>query len=231
MLEHARQGRSLFALVMVFALGCSRPGDGAPPPPPPSAPPAPDDGVVSEYLGYAAINTTLRTRLMRAGTHFELSSYLTPPEGAASDTTLGGAQPPSLVDLLGSYDAKGLRETRENGIPNAFNVVLWNVILSAFATDLGAVCNADTAPLVAELDGAVLADVRALCTWPSPDATSPESMRRFFSDVMAFDAPPEELDAFRALFSGPDFADMQGSDVVTAMTRAIVLNPHFLLRK
>ena len=75
------------------------------------------------------------------------------------------------------------------------------------------------------------ADVASLCTWPSPASKNPDLLQRFWTDVMGFDAPPEEFRAFKDAFSDPEFAGWAPADVVAAMTRAILLNPHFLLRK
>jgi hypothetical protein len=223
-----RPGLGALLLTMALALGAGCSDDPAAHPAAAQTCPAaaPDDGAIAEYWGYQQITTTLRVRLMRSDTDFELTWYIAnPSESELPPNALDG-----LTDLLGSYESDGLTQTRENGIPNALSAVLWNVLLSSFASDLGAVCTGQSR-VANELAPDVAADFEALCGWPAKQSRAPELLERVWRHVMAFDAPPEELAAFQELFESSELLSWQPPQVISAIVRSMVLNPHFLLRK
>jgi hypothetical protein len=69
-----------------------------------------------------------------------------------------------------------------------------------------------------------------LCTWPSGEARSEEVMIAFWLAMMGYNAPKSEYEAWRD-FVRKTYAQNKPQEVVSAMTLAIMLNPHFLLQR
>jgi hypothetical protein len=105
--------------------------------------------------------------------------------------------------------------------------VIWQVTLSGFARSMGASCQAPALPLHPRF----LAELKRLCAWPAAEAKSDAVMMAFWLGVMGYEAPRAEYVAWRHFFLTSSYKDRPAAETVSAMTLAIVMNPHFLLQR
>lgn len=181
---------------------------------------------VGEYKGLEEIDATLRTRLMAdPNGSFTLANYL----------KSNGASDAGLSALLGQWTGNGLEVEFRSGKPNAVNFVLWHIAITGLAQDLAGQCpgeaeNPEGAATLA-LSDAFKAVLEPMCHWPLTSAKADEALEALWLATMAFDAPKTELDAFKAFAKDDVFAKAPAREATAAFLTAIMLNPHFLLRK
>jgi hypothetical protein len=128
--------------------------------------------------------------------------------------------------LLGTWSTFGSEHGFQNGTPNALSMVIWHVTLSGFARSMGASCQGLQMPLHPRF----VAELRKLCAWPAAEAKADSVMMAFWLSLMGYDAPRTEYIAWRNFFLTSSYKDRPASEAVSAMTLAILMNPHFLLQ-
>jgi hypothetical protein len=162
----------------------------------------------SQFRGYAAIEKILNGRMSSEKNEIRLSNYL--------DT--------NLHVLLGSYQAGVYR----NGVPIAVNFLLWKIVMSGFASEASKLCQGEGQE---HFDPEYLEIVSYLCQWPGSAAKNETALQNFWLVHMGYDAPETEYTAWKEFFLTSDYKDASAGKVIPSMVTAILMNPHFLLRK
>lgn len=171
---------------------------------------------VGSYKGLAAIESALKTRVFPNDTYFSLGNYL------------GENNEAGLPSLLGTYDGRPGSSSLQNAAPNAVNTMLWQIVMEGAAVSISFnACAASASTLEAHLKQTA----KTICDWPlgSPDRT--KTLQEFWLDLMRYDAPKAEMDAWIRHVSTADtpFAALQGQALVKDLTQSILMNPYFLL--
>jgi len=185
-----------FALVLAFAIGLY---------------PARALPQTSQFKGWAAISQELSTRIAPAGEPLDLGEFL-----PADD----------MEDLLGTWSTFGTEHTFRNGVPNALNLMIWQVTLSGFANAVGESCEKDRLVFHPRFD----AVLHKLCAWPAPAAKDEAVLLDFWLGIMGHNAGEDEYIAWREFFL-TQYRDRKPAETIAAMTLAITMNPRFLLHR
>ncbi len=167
---------------------------------------------MSQFKGMTATSQGLSARIAPAAMPMELDWYL-PAYG--------------LDHLLGSWFTFGSEHSFQNGTPNALSMVIWHVTLSGFANSMGASCQWPQLALHPQF----LANLKKLCAWPAAEAKTDDVLQAFWLAVMGYDAPRAEYVAWRDFFLASSYKERPAPETISAMTLAIVMNPHFLLQR
>ena len=168
---------------------------------------APADSA-SQLRGAAAVEKILNARVSREGLNISLSDYLNF----------------SLHGLLGSYQNGVFR----NGTPISTNFTLWKIVMTGFAAEAVKLCEGEGQQ---KFNAEYLESMSHLCQWPANTAKTDAALENFWLAHMGYDAPPEEFHAWKTFFLNSEFRDEPAMKAVPAMVTAILMNPHFLLRK
>lgn len=179
---------------------------------------------IGEYKGAAALEKSLRARLLVEGARFRLADYVDP----------SGQTEPGLVDLLGKYVKAGGVTAFHNGAPNALNAALWHAVMGRLAGRIALTCGADAdGPSPLPLRPDALASVTAVCAWPDAAAQSEDVLHDFWLTFMGYQAPSGEFEAWRSWFvaEASPYQQRPAKEVVKAMLTALFMSPHFLLTK
>jgi hypothetical protein len=179
---------------------------------------------VADFRGFLVVDGILTQRLMADGGRFFLGTYL---DSYRFDDLYG------LPQLLGYDVGGGVRAGFRNGKANAINMVLWHLTLTSLAADVARHCRGDAPVGTASvaLKPRFLETLQPLCAWPAAGARSTAALVQLWQGVLSYDAPRAEFEAFKDFFQGPTYAQADGEDAVAAMMTAMLLNPHFLVRK
>jgi hypothetical protein len=200
------------SILAVVAIGCH-----ASQPPADTAPIDPSQAAT--FRGYAAIQNDLYAKFIAPGASFELSLYL----GASGD---------ELSKLVGRADGFGVAYGVKNGQPNAMNVLVWRMMLRAFASDLAASCPhsrlASVSSQVLALSDAAKPIVGALCAWPAADDAT---VGAAWDLVVADLAPAASKAAFVRYARGADLLGRTADDAIPDVWLGALLHPSFLLEQ
>ncbi len=189
----------------------------------------PVNEAVADFKGFFAIDGAVRDRMLdlEASDQFYLGRYL---DSYSRQRAFG------LPELLGVETGNGVRSGFRNGKANAVNVVLWHLAVSGLAADVAKVCDAGSPDVGYQmrLSDSFVDILLPLCK-QGDDVEIVAARDRLWDEVMAYDAPQEEKDAFLAAF-GEDgelgtLSGEGGAPSVRGMMTAIMMNPHFLIRK
>ncbi|HEX4924928.1 MAG TPA: hypothetical protein VFV50_12620 [Bdellovibrionales bacterium] len=162
----------------------------------------------SPYWGYAAIERTLNARIGARGDSFQMYMYVGP----------------GPVSLLGTYQGGAFR----NGLPSPTNLMLWKIAMTGIARDIAKTCMAQEQE---RFNAEFLAAVSHLCRWPAASAQTDAVLEDLWLALMGYSAPEEEYLAWRGFLKSDYMQKLDAGQAVTAMATAILMNPHFLLRK
>ncbi len=178
------------------------------------------------YRGFSAIERLLAERILMEGSEFSFQkSYLkleSPiPEAPSPDTF-------SLISLLGAYDPFSGNNQFQNGVPNAINMMLWQLLLQLTADDVGNYCRGAGRLPLHPFFKAILDPI---CRWPAAEAKTDGNLRNFWLSVMGYDAPEEEFLAWERFALTSRLSEKPAVEAVSQLFFLITYNPHFLLRK
>jgi len=165
----------------------------------------------SQFKGWEAISKELSARIAPKGEPLELDQFLP----AAS-----------MDELLGTWSTFGTEHSFRNGVPNALNLMIWQVTLARFAHEVGQSC---TTPRLA-LHPRFIATLQKLCAWPAAEARDEGVLLDFWTSVMGYDASADEYAAWRDFFLR-EYQGRPAAETVAAMTLAVTMNPRFLLHR
>jgi hypothetical protein len=165
----------------------------------------------AQFKGINALSKELSARIAPEEAPIELDLFM-PADG--------------LDQLTGTWSTFGAEHTFQNGQPNAVNMVLLRLAFSRFADSVANSCK--TPQLI--FNEPFFDTLEALCTWPSGEAQSEDVMVEFWLAMMGYNAPKSEYEAWRD-FVRKTYARNKPQEAVSAMTLAIMLNPHFLLQR
>jgi hypothetical protein len=172
------------------------------------------------FKGYTEINRILMERVIGPG--FSLGTYLGEPYVEA--------QPGTLLELLGMYETGGLSGGFANAVPNSLNTMLWALLLSGLADDIGGVCTGavskDWLTLTPDFQDALM----PLCDWPKASATSVVALKTYWDALMFYDAPESEFEVWETFAEEEAKTNETAAVAVSRLTVAALLNPYFLLR-
>jgi hypothetical protein len=176
----------------------------------------------NRYKGYAEINQILKERVTGI-TGFELGKYFGEPYSAP----VAG----SLIELLGTYTGADIDGAFRNGAPNSMNLLVWAVLLSQFAREIGGTCPGLTAgkPLSLPLSEDFRRVLSPLCQWPKTVATSPVALKAYWDALMGYDAPSDEFESWLTFASQEAGSGSTAPTAISRITVAALLNPYFLL--
>lgn len=194
------------ALCLVVA-GC---GDSSPSDDPPV-----DPSGAASYRGYAAVEDELYAKFVADGQAFELSDYL----GTSGD---------ELSNLVGRPTGFGASFDPGQTTPNAMNVLVWRMMLQAFAHDLAAACPHAKGAAVQLPKAALRADaagvVQGLC---AGGAAGDDALGAAWDYVVGVRAPASSRAAYIKMAHG--LRTQTGDDAVADLWLAALLHPSFLL--
>ena len=182
---------------------------------------------LGDYRGYFAVQRTVAERGFLPYQAPELAAYVVP-----SGTPVMPGVIPSVVDLLGIYGGN-LNADFKNGTPNVVSVLVYHVMFSGFSKDLGSLCDSaspDPFKLRAGRNPSLTAALESICAWPAESARTEDTLFSYWTLWMGFDAPQEEFEAWQD-FVLKTYSNSSAVETVNAISLAIFLNPHFLLRK
>jgi hypothetical protein len=166
-----------------------------------------------EFWGYRMTNRKLLQSIIREGEDFELYRYL------------GSSK---LADLLGFFPSNEVDGKFRNGKPSAANVMLWGLMMENFSKAIGDTCYGQG--VSHSFRDQFVTDLLTLCKWPSMEAKDPALWDRLWFSLMFYDAPPEELEAWKQLFLTGDFDSASANEVLSSAVFTVFLNPYYLLR-
>jgi hypothetical protein len=173
--------------------------------------PLPVVAQTSQFKGWAAISRELSTRIAPADEPLDLGEFL-----PADD----------MEDLLGTWSTFGTEHTFRNGVPNALNLMIWQVTLSGFANAVGETCKKDRLVLHPRFSETL----HTLCKWPDAAAKDEAVLQGFWMGVMGHNAGEDEYIAWRDFFLS-EYGGRKPGETIAAMTLAITMNPRFLLHR
>ncbi|MGE0616820.1 MAG: hypothetical protein AB7P04_14405 [Bacteriovoracia bacterium] len=188
--------------------------------------------VVANFRGHQVIAQLLRDRFLTAGAKpWQFSMYLSDDSGMPSDPSMGGLG--SLLDLMGTLGGGPLNSRFQNGQANAVNSLLWHLVLSGVAEDLGSICDGGRKRGFnpEDLKGEVRNRVMVACPWPAPEAKTDAVLLDFWLTVMSYDAPYSEFEAWRDFVRSGALDGLHDKYAVRELAYAILFNPHFLVTK
>ena len=172
----------------------------------------------SQYKGFVKTENILTERIMAVGEPIMLPRYLPgTPSGFGS-----------IYELLGTYESVIGTRTYKNGHPNSLNILIWYVLLSSLAKDLGENC---IRPTTLKFNPVFAQNLQSICNWPQASAKDETVMENFWIALMGYDAPQEEYFAWRDFFKTSSYQNRTAEETVSAMSEAIFLNPFFLLER
>lgn len=202
-----------------------------PPTAEPEKAPLADDTVATlqsnRYRGYDAVNYALSQRLVD-DPNFQLSYYIED----TSDLGIFAAFVTTLKDLLGGRFGTGLLSGFRNGSPNSVNLTLWQVAFNGLASDVKGICQADNSKIGPFQTRAAFRDAAlALCAWPLDKATRGPALAAFYQEIMQYDAPSNEREAWLAFAVSEDMLALPADQALYNLTFAALYNPHMLISK
>lgn len=165
--------------------------------------------------GHTEMAATLQNRIMTTGETFSFYPYL---------SGLDGNTAKSLLDLTGTRPQGG--GDIINGNPNALNMLVLKLVLYKFSKAIASGCN----HTVAKWNSSFRHALYNICEWPKDSAKDPKVMEAFWLSLMGYDAPHEELEAWRNFFLSSSYKNRSAKETVAAMSFAILYNPHFLIK-
>ncbi|MBY0470147.1 hypothetical protein K2X30_03190 [bacterium] len=168
------------------------------------------------FRGFVETDQTVNQRLLRSP-KTSLGTYV--GEGTKDFDT-------ALLELMGVYKSTGLTTGYQNAQPNGVNLLLWYLVFSGFSEDFGKLCEDSSL-----LNDETLTLAKPLCAWPAASARTEENLEALWLQVMRYDAPIEEYQAWRDFFLGPEFEKVSHQELLQSASFAIFMNPYFLLRK
>ena len=171
----------------------------------------------SQYKGFEKTQNLLIERMIKPGKALYLPMYI--------PGTYSGIN--TIYELLGTYSSFGTIRTYKNGQPNSLNVLLWYVLLSSLADDLGGNCIKPTMEFNPQFEKSF----QAICAWPATKAKDDSVMESFWIALMGYDAPEEEFVAWKEFFKNSSYQNRNAKETISAMAQAIFLNPFFLLER
>ena len=175
-----------------------------------------DPSGAAAYRGYAAVQDELYAKFVADGNPFELFDYL----GPSGD---------ELSKLVGRPDGFGAGFEAGQTTPNAMNVLVWRMMLQAFAHDLAASCPGSHLKAVSVPADAIGATARpvvqGLCAWPASD----DAVGAAWDYVIGVRAPAASRAAYIHMAHG--FAARPTDDAVTDLWLAALIHPSFLLEQ
>lgn len=189
----------------------------------------------ARYKGYAEINTQLFSRILTPSSFgfvslFDVSlSSDTPVTGISTGTgtsTSSGGTGELMKPLLGIHAPNGNNEFK-NGTPNEMNALVWHLAMELLATDVAQRCERKTTLVYKETFAAVL---DGLCQKKPGEPFDEILLSKFWSLLVAFDAPPDEYRHWRD-FLNAEYATRAPKDFLYAMTFAAGFSADFLISK
>jgi len=172
---------------------------------------------VGSFKGLAAVETTIKGRIMLPTSYFDLAQFL------------GDSSEDGLPFLLGAYDGRPGSSSLQNATPNAVNTMLWQIVMEGAASTI-AVKSCSTGN---ELEPHFKQVAKKICDWPTGSDDRAKTLREFWLDLMRYDAPQAEMEAWvgQMTASGGSVATLQGQALVKDLTQSILMNPFFLLEQ
>lgn len=199
--------RSLPTVVLVVALaacGDSNSDDGPPT----------DPSNAAAYRGYAAVEAELYAKFVVTGQPFELYEYL----GTSGD---------ELSNLVGRPTGFGAAFTPGQTTPNAMNVLVWRMMLQAFARDLAASCSGHGSAAQLRAD-AIRAEAKPIVAGLCAGATAgDDALGAAWDYVVGVRAPAKSRAAYIRM--AKTLTTRDGADPVADLWLATFLHPSFLL--
>ena len=174
---------------------------------------APDITKMSRQRDYLLQRAILNSRIM--------------PEGSdVISEILGGNS--ALIHMIGDYYGTGPVSGYSNVFPSSTNAFIWHLIFTKISDRLSGVCGGSRSeiPLRSEFVEAA----QGLCTWPEAEAHSDKTLDALWYQVMRYDAPEEELVAWKETLRHPDFLKKEPAEAVASAVYLILFNPYFLVR-
>lgn len=172
---------------------------------------------VGSFKGLAAVETTIKGRIMLPNSYFDLAQYL------------GDSSEDGLPSLLGAYDGRPGSSSLQNATPNAVNTMLWQIVMDGAASAIATkACSGGN-----ELETHFKQAAKKICDWPTGADDRAQTLREFWLDLMRYDAPQAEMEAWvgQMTASGGSVATLQGQALVKDLTQSILMNPFFLLEQ
>jgi len=172
---------------------------------------------VGSFKGLAAVQTTVKGRIMLPTSYFDLAQFL----GDSSDD--------GLPALLGAYDGRPGSSSLQNATPNAVNTMLWQIVMDgASALIATKACSGGI-----ELETHFKQVSKKICDWPTGADDRAQTLREFWLNLMRYDAPQAEMEAWvsQMTASGGVVTTLQGQALVKDLTQSILMNPFFLLEQ
>lgn len=174
-----------------------------------------------EFRGYDATESMLRERVINDDAFVIISLFQ-----FAQD-------PYDFNSLLGTYDGFTINPgTIQNGVPNAFNMILWHTIMNNLAHRMGRECDrGGTTGSKITLHAHISESLKQLCAWPLPSAKNADLYETLFNDISMFDIPAKEFDAWYAHFvASGNFDHLTGDKFIHTIMYPLLMNPYFLLQ-
>jgi len=197
----------LFILLAVAACGDNSAGDDQPV----------DPSGAAAYRGYAAVQDELYAKFVADGQPFELFDYL-------------GTNGDDLSKLVGRPDGFGAGFEPGATTPNAMNVLVWRMMLRAFAHDLAASCPQSSLTPVSLHADALSATAQPVvlgeCAWPASDQAAGAA----WDYVVGVRAPTASRAAFIQMVHGLSTSETANDGIADLWTAAL-LHPSFLLEQ
>jgi hypothetical protein len=176
-----------------------------------------------EFKGADEINTILLDRVVESSEQPLLSMLFQFQE-----------PPYDLLPLLGTYDGSIIGNGAiKNGTPNAFNMILWDVLIGNLSLRLSQECNSKVFFVGKVLiQKNILSHLSVLCQWPIPASKDIQLYQSLFDDISMFDVPQSEFDLWYYHYVASGQYDKETPEqYIRELMYALFMNPYFLLQR
>lgn len=164
------------------------------------------------FKGWQAIEKELTTRIGNGPGSLGMEKYIPAP---------------GLEAFLGTWALAGSERAFTNGLPNALNLLIWQMSLSGLGKDIAKSCTRSDS----RFNSAFRSVMSDLCKWPAPQGSDPKVLVEYWLAIMGHNAPEDEFLAWRDFFLTSSYKSKPAAESIEAMTLAMMMNPYFLLKR
>jgi hypothetical protein len=184
-----------------------------------------------EFEGYEAVNRLIERRFLAQTANGRQQFRV---------EELGGPGIHQVRTLLGYYDNSSDVSAFRGGGPNPFSAMLWYNQIAVFSKAISQLCLETGKEIVVKdnsgdvpyaLHPRLAALMPDLCAWKLPEAEMKSRLSALWMQVMSYDAPRSELEAWTKYFLEEGDAFPSDQERVAALFETMLMNPFFLLQE
>jgi hypothetical protein len=180
--------------------------------------------IARNLRGYSEINHYVKSEIV-ASEDFDIALYLGPkPQGFLKVIDTG-----ALHRMLGSERSDGMRTTVEGAQPNAMNMLLWNIVVSGFSSDIDNWCSGRESEMYQKfvLHENFKATILSFC---DRNTQSPDNLQELYNQVISIQKTADHERAW-IRFHNSYFDAEENKQRVHSLMYSLMYSPEFLVRR